>query len=150
MFSLYIGFRNTLSSSTKGNKLFLQESKSKFQGEMAKRQVLEFWFGILYNCISFWHIIGDGDWIIRYQRNYKVLTSLKPLIFRPVFLKVLLTDHLLQKYWNILKMHIPGPYNRLNQIMVSGAGAQEFLLFKGLENWIVVWQVEKKRIRHSW
>lgn len=60
MLSLYIGFGNTLSSSTEGNKLFLQESKSKFQGEMAKRQVLEFWFGIPYNCISFWHIIGDG------------------------------------------------------------------------------------------
>ncbi|XP_022352002.1 probable ATP-dependent DNA helicase HFM1 [Enhydra lutris kenyoni] len=30
------GFGNTLSSSIKGNKLFLQESKSKFQGEMAK------------------------------------------------------------------------------------------------------------------
>ncbi|XP_012911614.1 probable ATP-dependent DNA helicase HFM1 isoform X3 [Mustela putorius furo] len=30
------GFGNTLSSSTEGNKLFLQESKSKFQGEMAK------------------------------------------------------------------------------------------------------------------
>ncbi|XP_073752435.1 probable ATP-dependent DNA helicase HFM1 isoform X4 [Callorhinus ursinus] len=30
------GFGNTLSSSTRGSKIFLQESKSKFQGEMAK------------------------------------------------------------------------------------------------------------------
>ncbi|KAF0872895.1 HFM1 helicase, partial [Crocuta crocuta] len=36
------GFRNTLSSSIRGSKLSLQESKSKFQGEMSKRQVLEF------------------------------------------------------------------------------------------------------------
>lgn len=61
MLSLYIGFGNTLSSSTGGNKLFLQESKSQFQGETAKRQVLEFWFGIFYNCISSWHVIEDGD-----------------------------------------------------------------------------------------
>ncbi|KAK2503402.1 hypothetical protein MC885_021881, partial [Smutsia gigantea] len=41
------GFGNTLSSSTRGSKLSLQESKSKFEREISNRQVLELRFGIL-------------------------------------------------------------------------------------------------------